>query len=379
MKRVVSRIALVLIVLICPVLAQNEQFSSIGTGLGSNESEALMNAKRDAIEKGIGQVLLSQTEIENFMVKRDQIVTKTMGAVKSYDIISQSKTSDNLIEMKIKAVISKTAMREDLAAFHILIESMDKPRVMVIVNENNVGTMEPTNRAAETAILQFLKTPYDFDLIDPNVTATIKSSQQKMANLSGNAAEAAAIGSQYGAEVIIVGDAVSREAKHLSQNLGGMISVQADVTLKAINCATARIIGSSSGHGAKVHIAPNTAGNNAIAQGAKKAMKELLDAIISEWQNQLNNGIPITVAIKGVKTFRQKKAVVQTLGGLGNVSAVRERNWNGQSGLLQLDVQYKGNVDGFCTKVDGYKLTVGGSLAVTGVNGSSVTLATGSM
>ena len=62
-----------------------------GSGESVNRDEALMAAKRDAIEKGIGTILLSQTEVENFMVKRDMIVTKTIGAVKKYDIISNQK------------------------------------------------------------------------------------------------------------------------------------------------------------------------------------------------------------------------------------------------------------------------------------------------
>jgi len=41
---------------------------------------------------------------------------------------------------------------------------------------------------------------------------------------------------------------VSREAKQLSQNLGGMVSAQADVTLRAINCSTGSIIGTASAH-----------------------------------------------------------------------------------------------------------------------------------
>jgi len=62
---------------------------------------------------------------------------------------------------------------------------------------------------------------------------------------------------------------------------------------------------------------------------------------------------------------------------LAGVSTVRERNWNGEAAVLVIDVQYKGNTDGFCSKVDGFKLKEsGGSLTVTGVSGQDVTLAT---
>jgi len=355
--------------------AQDDNIAAEGHGLGASADEALLSAKRDAVEKGIGTVLLSQTEIENFQVKKDQIITKTVGAVKSFEKISEGKTSDGLFEVKIKALLSKSAMHQDLAAFHILIESMNKPRTMVVIDENNVGADEPSNQTAETTILQFLKDPYQFDLVDSKAAAEVRASEQKMAALAGDNAAAATIGLHSGAEVLITGSAISREAKNMSQNLGGMISVQADVTLKALNCATGTIIGSSQAHGAKVHINPNTAGNLAIAQASQKAVEKLLDAIIKDWQNQQNNGTGLSITVSGVSSFRLKNDVMLSLQGITNISAVRERSWDMQSKLLTVDVQYKGNANGFCTRIDGYKMKSGaGSLSVSGVNGPKISI-----
>jgi len=253
---------------------------------------------------------------------------------------------------------------------------MDKPRVMVIINENNIGSEEPSNQSAENSVLKFLKDPYEFELVDANVAAGTRSSKEKMAELAGDVKAAIALGQQYGAEVLITGNAVSRKAEEISKNLGGMISVQADVTLKAINCTTGRIIGSASDHAAKVHVSPVTAGNQAIEKAASKTAGKLLDAIIKDWQGQLNNGTPINVTVNGVSVFKLKNAVINSIKGLAGVSAVRERTWNGQSSILIIDVQYKGNTDGFCSKVDGFKFKGGeGSLSVTAVNGQDVTLA----
>jgi hypothetical protein len=357
------------------LFAQNSEDLTVeGVGIGVGHDEALLAAKRDAIEKGIGMVLLSQTETENFMVKRDMVISKTVGAVKDYSIITEKKVSDGTVEMKIKATISRVAMKEDLAAFQILIESMDKPRVMVIVSEENVGANEPTNQAAENAVITYLRTPYEFDCIDPSVAAQIKASKQKMAEIANDPATAAAIGVQNGAEVLITGTAISRKAENLSQNLGGMVSVQADVTLKAINCATGRIISTASEHAAKVHLSPNTAGTQAIAKASEKAAGKLLDLIIKDWQGQANNGIPLSITVKGVGAFGQKSSVLKTLRTLSGVSAIRERDWNAQSAMLILDVQYKGNTEGFCTKADGKALDGAGKLSVIGVSGQQVTL-----
>ena len=81
--------------------AQQEDIVAEGTGEAASKDEALMAAKRDAVEKGIGMILLSQTEIENFQTKRDQIITKTVGTVKSYELLSETKASDGAITIKI--------------------------------------------------------------------------------------------------------------------------------------------------------------------------------------------------------------------------------------------------------------------------------------
>jgi hypothetical protein len=352
-----------------------DTFDVEGQGVGANQNEALTAAKRDAIEKGIGMILLSQTEIENFQVKRDLVLTKTIGAVKSYQILSQLTEADGLLNIRIKATVSKSAMRDDLAAFQILIESMDKPKVMIVINESNIDNDDPGNASAENAITSILKDPYGFEIVDQKLVSTIKSNKQRMASLAGNDVEAAAVGTQFGAEVLITGTAISRRADALSKDLGGMISVQADVTIKAISCATGRVIASASEHAAKVHVSPQTAGTQAIAAAADKCTKKMLDALIKDWQNQANNGMPINITVNNVPTFRVKNNVIQTLKGISGISGVYERSWNAQSGLLTVDIQYKGNPNGFATKIDGYKMSSGGgSLAVTGINGQEITL-----
>lgn len=369
-------IVLLLYSVVVPVAAQDDNFLAQGRGTGTNHHKALIAAKRDAIEKGIGMILLSPSEIENFHLKRDVVINKTVGTVTNFEIIAEAKEPDGNTTVTLKALIAKNTLRKDLSTFNILIESMSKPRVMILIDENNIGTRVPDNRAAESAIFTYLTTPYGFDLIDPNVATSIKSSPQKMVDLQGNLAATSALGTQYGAEVIITGTAISRTSEQMSHNLGGMVSVQADITLKAINCTTGRIIGTATDHAAKVHISPQTAGNQAIAKAATRAAGKLLDTIIADWQDQLTNGVTLHLTINTVATFRTKKAIVATLEGLPHVCTVRERAWNKQSAQLQIDLIYKGNPNIFSSKIDGYKMkTGGGSLAVTGVNGQAITLA----
>jgi hypothetical protein len=83
----------------------------------------------------------------------------------------------------------------------------------------------------------------------------------------------------------------------------------------------------------------------------------------------------MNITVTGVHSFRLKNDLIQTFQAVPNVGAVRERSWDGQSKVLMVDVQYKGNANGFCTRVDGYKLKSGGtSLSVSNVKGLKISL-----
>ena len=334
-----------------------------------------MAAKRDAIGKSIDIILEDhQLKLDNYQLKRDFAITKIVGSVKDYQVLSEKSNGDGTIQIEIKTSLSKNIISKDLASLHILFKSIDKPKIMVIVNEQNLDNIG-ANQAAETAIISFLKDTFGFNLIGHQVSISIKNSKLKMTTLAVNEIEAASIGTQYGAEVLIIGTATSKRVDALTQTAKGMISVRADVALKAINCATGQIIDSSSENVTKMHISPQAADTQAISNAAVKTSAKLLDLIMKDWQNQINNGIPLKVTVNKISTIRSKNAIVQTIKGLKEVSAVHERKWDSQSGTLIIDVQYKGNSSRFRSKIDGYKMKFGGgSLSVTGINGQIILL-----
>lgn len=379
------------ILLLCFICGLSAQMSGINTdgvtknaagdivvtaeGYGQNPTEAMMSAKRAAVEKGIGTFIQSETEVKNFMVNKDVIITRTVGAVKSVEKISESKGPDGVITLKIKAVVSSSSVHDNLAALRILLESMDKPRVMVMIKENNVGNDEPTNKAAEMEIIRYL-TEKEFDIVDPATVEQLKKQEQASQAMEGNPAAAAAIGAEAGAEMIITGTAVSRVAEGMSANLGGMKSCQADISIKVITCATAKIVTAKTQHAAAVHVSPASGGTKAIEKAAQKIMdKYIFEKIITSWQDVVNNGIPLRVTVNGVRNFKTAKAVTKGIQlASSSVVKVTKRGWKQATGVMELEVKYKGNSDGFSEIIDGYKLATGVEINVTGNTANSVRL-----
>ncbi|MEE8552277.1 MAG: hypothetical protein V3S72_03165 [Desulfobacterales bacterium] len=333
-------------------------------GFGVSNKEALLQAKRTAVEEGIGVVLISQTEVENFHVQRDSILSQTIGSVKKYKILQEKKQADGNYYVKIEAVVSLASIKSDLAALKILLESMDKPRMMVVIKEEG-------GNSAETAIVDYL-TGKEFQLVDASVVAALMHKEQQLIKraTAGDPVAAAQIGATNGAEYVLVGKVAKGLMKSALLGDTGMKSGQANITAKVVNCSTAMIVASKSATSGAVHVSEEVAMAKAAEKAATKLMdRSLFEKIVSSFQGMINNGISLEVTVNNVSNFKMQKAVRKVLAKISNVVSVSKRSFGG--GKLQLSVQYKGNADSFSETIDG-KAVQGKRFSVTDIVGSKV-------
>ena len=91
LKAIVIVLGLLLCFLDAPLSAQTSDgdITVQAEGFGMSKKDALLKAKRNAVEKGIGTVLISHTEVNNFELQKDIILSKTIGSVKQYDILQE--------------------------------------------------------------------------------------------------------------------------------------------------------------------------------------------------------------------------------------------------------------------------------------------------
>ncbi len=333
-------------------------------GSGSSKNAALLDAKRNAVEKGIGTFLISETEVKNFMLQKDVVLTQTMGAVKRYKTLEERKEADGTFYVRIQAVVSLSGIKADLAALKILLESMDKPRMMVLIREEG-------GNVAESAVLDYL-TGKNFDLVDAATVAALMEKEDSLIRKAtqGDPVAAAKIGAANGAEYVIVGNATKSLGHSDLLASTGMKSGQAAITAKVINCSNARIIASKTANSAVAHISEDVAQAKATEKAAKKLMdRKLFEQIVSSFQDMVNNGMTFDVVVKNVPDFKTQKAVQKTIGLLSGVVSVNKRGFGG--GEVKLNVQFKGNPDTFAEAID-QKAVAGKKFSVTDIVGSSV-------
>jgi len=356
--------AIMLILLALPTLgsAMEGDVTVEAEGYGISKNDALLNAKREAVSSGIGTFLISETEVKNFMLQKDMILTRTSGAVKSYKILSESQDGDTY-QVKISAVVSMASIKQDLIALKILLESMDKPRMMVLISENN-------GNSAETAILDYLNEK-EFQLVDAAAVAALMNSNDDLISKAteGDPVAAAKLGAANGAEYVIVGKVIKSIADNKLLGDAGMVSGQANITARVVNCSNARIIASKSARGAAAHISTEAAQAQAAEKAARKLMdQELFEKIVSSFQDMVNNGKTYEVTVVNVPDYKTQKAVQNLIKGL-DVASVNKRGFSNNQ--LGLSVVFRGNADAFADMVDG-KSVMDKKLSVIDISGSRV-------
>ena len=100
-----------LTILFCLITAN--AWAVVVTGSGSTKEEAIHNGLRDVVEMYTGALVYGVTDVENYQIRKDQIVAASLGHVKKYRIIRTSKIDDlvlvtldvGLAEEKIERIV----------------------------------------------------------------------------------------------------------------------------------------------------------------------------------------------------------------------------------------------------------------------------------
>jgi hypothetical protein len=361
-------------VLILSALAGAQDLQVEATGYGPNVEAATRSAQRAAIEKGIGTIISSQTELENFQVKKDLVLSRTEGAVKSTETLKTSQGPDGAWEVTIRAVVSKSEIREDLLALSILRAAVGNPRVAILVRETVLGK-QAVDGAVENQVIQGFRSR-EFEVVDPSDALRVKRSRDIQLAEGGDPKAAAILGAELGAEVVIVGTAEATETD-ISQNPyfhnTAMKSASGVVTLKAIDVNSKEILASSSADAPMVHVNPSIAGSQALEKAAKKALEKdgIIDQLLKVWQNKANNGQVLRVRVQNLPNFGSSQVVVEEL----RAEAVSVETRKLADRTLFLDVTWKGTASDFCSAIDGRKINKDrNKLLVVSLEGNSIVL-----
>ncbi len=317
----------------------------IGGDEAKAEDDALASALRSAVEQVIGTMIQSEVLVQNYQTVEDNIYSHTQGYVKNYNVISKSKKSDTILEVAIQATVKKADLKNDLEAIGLLIARKGKPRLMVIIDEKNLDdhyySWAMDMNTSENAFMNIMLQK-GFPFVDREVAMRKLKKDEVLAALSGDEQAAQSIGLEAGAELLILGKAVSKEASGgpAVVRQSGMVSCQATMNLRAVRADDGQILATTSQQAAAAHIDRLMGGTNALKRTAEMAAQDLSSKIIDRWQKDVYSGTTINLRLMNVATFSDLVKVKNMLPVMiRGVQKVYQRDYTQQTALFELDVR----------------------------------------
>lgn len=314
-----------------------------GENMAIFREKAIDDALRRAVEQAVGTFISSDTMSNNFQLVHDKILAQTSGYVKNYQIIKEERVGQEF-RVTVMADVGRENLQRTLEALGLLHELKEKPKVMVIIEEQVgglFGTTEWRNVGqAESTIMERLLAA-GFNVVDPATVRANIPRDKALRLLEGDPKAAVAAGLQYGAQVVITGRAFSKNAggKLLGTN---MQSIQATLQARVIRADDGRVISSRSEQGTKAHIDEMQGGALAIKEASEKLSDTLTNDILNSWKKEVyGRSQEITLVISGLVSYRHLSAVKKFLeSDLQGVKAVHQRSFT--QGIAELLLDYGG-------------------------------------
>lgn len=296
--------------------------------------KAIENAQRNAVEEKVGVMITSVSEIENYQVKLDQILSESKGFINSYKVISEKRQGKNY-KVTIEADIGVGRLKDRMSAIDLIMLRKSKPRLMFLFSD----------RAQKDAIAEASMTKYfiaqGFKVIDADSVKKIKGVEE-LRNLTSDRTSIKKIAQSYGAEIVIL---CKVEVVTRSFKMGDVEISTNEVTVsgKVINGDTGEVIATDS----KVRKGEVKLTAEEAATDLAKVVKE---QILERWSSELTNVATVTLEVSGLKSYHELSRFKDLLSAEAKgVKQVLQRSY--RDGQAELDIEIKGNTQGLADDI----------------------------
>jgi hypothetical protein len=349
--------------------------------------KAIDDALRRAVEMAAGARVSGVTEMKDFQVKMDRVLTHAQGFVRRYEIVKEGMDGQ-VVQVSVRAIIGTAQLDKDLEAMGLLLARKGMPRTMVLIAEQDIGMAAPRAawmrgqptlvsadlRIAENTVLDALKNGGFGQLIDPEIAAE-KSVQVGGIASEITAAQARKLKSLTGAEVILFGQAIATSRGPMPDLGPGWRSCSATISGRAVNTDNGDILSTAEATQGAAQLDDLSCGKEAIRKASRAFAQEMTKKISARWSRDVSAGNDIHVRVRNVPSFRTasdfRAALSQRVRGVRSVS---QRSF--AAGTQELDVTLQGSAEEFAQEVEAKKLGKF-SVRVVGVTANTVDLELG--
>ena len=367
--RAAVKIPVILWLLAVSLAAQGSSITA--EGFGMTEDAAIEQAKRAAVEIGIGTVMSSETVVKNSVLFSDNIYAKANGFVKTFTVTDKFQGPDGLWTITIDAVVTEILdeILKDEMAVQTLLNAMNRPKLIFMIREENLIDNTPTD-FAET---QLIKMFYDkgFDVVDRQLVQAMKGESDFTQALAGDVTAAAKIAGMLGADIIVIGTAKISSGGVIKAGSYSMTSGQADVNGKIVRADTGELLAIvPQARGKKPHISPTTAGISAVTMAAEKLGTDIITQLIKKWSTQQANAVNVFLVVENVDFMAYmtlgNHLKSQSIPGIQNAF---EKGFN--DGVAEFQILYEGKSQDLAMALM-QNQAQGVAIQVTGLSGNRI-------
>jgi len=294
------------------------------TGTGISKEDALKDAKRNAVEKGAGTFIFSQSEVRDFQLAKDTILAKSAGFIHSYKELSARESRDDGVwTVKISAVVSIQGVQDEWGVVQNLLKDLGRPKILVVVNER-VDKKPVAMSTVQTKIEGALKDS-GFALVDRDQLKEIDKKDLQAALAEDKPDKVQAIAKRFGAQIFIYGTADANRGNDSRIGNVDVATYEAQSNIKVFKSDTAEIMASVMGDTNRpargVQRVPDSAAKQALAFEADVVSVKLKNRIIEDWGQFLTGGGEVKLYVEGIK-FGQVKTLKAELLKIKNITEV---------------------------------------------------------
>ena len=302
-------------------VVEAEGLSAVTPDLIGTKKAALEDARKNAVEKVVGVLISAQTMVDKAITVQQNILAKTDGYVRNYEIIREGVESDGIYHTHIRAFVAFQEIKRDLAAQNLLAApAVENPRVAILIEER-VEKMENSLGDCANSLTQEL-IDQGYTVVDRNAFSDAVS-KEKCTDLFSSLVEPAlsGIGKKLDAEILIIGKADTQLLS--SEGLGGLVSFRGTLTVKALKVQSQEILTALSLQASALDANAAVSSQKSLALLGKNAAEQLGKKIASELFRKSN----IMLTVRGVSHVDRLSALTETLKKVSGVQALYVRSF----------------------------------------------------
>lgn len=321
-------------------------------GVGTSKDEAVLDAKRKAVEKGAGTYLYSQSQTKDFVLVKDTVLARAAGFLQEYKELSAKEMDDGTWEVKISATVSIKGIEDTWGVVTNLLKDMGRPKIMVFINEKIRDREKGVDEIVEDATVQtrieerLLKS--GFLLVDKRQLKEIDKKDLAAAAAEDKPEKVQAIAKRFGAQIFIAGSANAMPGQE--KNIGGVLlyTYEAEANIKVFKSDTAQMMSAVPGVATRgVQQVWRSAAKQALDSQAQSIAPKVVEDILQHWMDWLAGRGELKLEVENI-TFAQ---YTKLKAGLKAIKEVKDITADFHNNVADISIQSDAGAERLAEKI----------------------------